>query len=166
VPDEQLFLPDEPTPFVIGPNCRADLTRSESTAGRLKKLSLTVGDWLYIEQNYKYKRVGLHRRVIEKHVRQNASTSATKVGQLLSLAGIDDPQAQLDRHRKVAKGSTYELLERVTQRRNKIVHTPAIGRAGHAPRPPLPPSRMIWPVSSLSWRQSKRSCRRAGLASG
>jgi hypothetical protein len=102
----------------------AELTKSpEAATERLGRLSLSVEDWLYIEKNYKYRRRGLHVRVIERRVREFASTSPTKVGELLSLAGVPNPQKQLDHHRQVAKGDTYALLDRVTQRRNKIVHT-------------------------------------------
>lgn len=101
-----------------------DLTKSpEAATDKVKRLGLSVGDWLYIEKNYERRRVGLHNVVIERHIRESASTAANKVGELLSLLGVKDPQRQLDHLRGVSRGETYQFLDRVTERRNKIVHT-------------------------------------------
>lgn len=89
---------------------------------RLSGLSMTVGDWLHIERHYQRKRWGLHA-IIEPQVREAASTSPTKVGELLTLIGVKSWSKMLDTERQCKRGDTFELLERVTQRRNKIVHT-------------------------------------------
>jgi hypothetical protein len=99
------------------------LTHSPATATkRLSELTMTVGDWLQIEQDYTRRRWGLHH-LIEKQVREAASTAPSRVGELLSLAGVSSPQKALDKQRAVAKGDTEALLARITERRNKIVHT-------------------------------------------
>lgn len=97
-------------------------TSREASTSKLSKLKLDVDDWLYIEQNYQRRRVGLHR-VIEARVREAASTSPTKFGELLSLIGVEQWSRKLDTERRVDKGATEEFLQRVTDRRNKIVHT-------------------------------------------
>ena len=90
---------------------------------RLGKLPLTVADWLSIEEDYQLRKRGLRERVIEPYVRQNASTAPSKMGEALSLIGIESWSKKVDSHRGVRPGSTVQLLERVTLRRNKIAHT-------------------------------------------
>ncbi len=111
----------------------ASLTSSEATAPkRLKDLTMTVGDWLYVEQHYKYRRRGLHERVVKAHVAEFASTDPSKIGPLMSLLGVNHWARQLDDHRGVGRGETVTMLDRVSKRRNKIVHTgdrQGLGRA-------------------------------------
>jgi hypothetical protein len=89
---------------------------------RLKKVPLDVGDWIEIETSYKYRRRGIHEKVIGPWVREQASTDPAKVGMMLSLIGIKDWSKKLDRNRGVAEGATERLLRRITSRRNKIAH--------------------------------------------
>lgn len=111
----------------------ATLTSSESAAPkRLKDLPMTVGDWLYVEQHYKYRRRGLHERVVKAHVAEFASTDPSKVGALMSLLGVSNWSRQLDHHRGVGRGESEAMLDRIAKRRNKIVHTgdrQGLGRA-------------------------------------
>lgn len=100
---------------------------------RLQKLPLTVGEWLYLEQNYTYRRRGLHERVIEHYVREMTSTAPSQVGAMLSLVGVEKWTAAMDHHRGVAKGESERMLVRVTERRNKIVHTGDRQGRGRAP---------------------------------
>lgn len=110
------------------------LTASEQAATkRLKALPMTVGDWLHLEQRYKYRRRGLHEQVLRRQVEELASTDPSKVGALFSLLGIKDWARKMDHHRGSQKGQTFELLERVTKRRNKIVHTGDRQGLGRAP---------------------------------
>lgn len=100
------------------------LTTSEQVApARLKALPMTVGDWLHLEQRYKYRQRGLHEHVLRRQLEELASTDPSKVGALFSLLGISDWTRKMDHQRGSHKGQTYELLDRVTKRRNKIVHT-------------------------------------------
>ncbi len=97
-------------------------TSHDVATDRLRRLTMSVGDWLYIEQHYTRRRSGLHGRVIEPLIRRNASTSPTKVGDLLCLIGVDNWARQLDHHRGCKRGESVALLDRITNRRNKIVH--------------------------------------------
>jgi hypothetical protein len=60
--------------------------------------------------------------VVEPYVRENASTASNKVGEMLTLIGVEKWSAKLDNQRGVAKGETVAFLDRVTHRRNKIAH--------------------------------------------
>jgi len=100
-----------------------ELLRSDEAAtDRMKKLPMSVGDWLYIERRYKRRRRGLRERVIHPYVREHASTAPNKVGEMLSLIGVTNWTKQIDIQRGAPRGDTERLLERVTQRRNKIAH--------------------------------------------
>lgn len=102
----------------------SELTSSvEAATPRLKDLPMSVGDWLYIEENYQRRRWGLHGLVIERQVRHLASTAPTRVGQMLTLIGVKNWSRQLDNELECGRGETEELLRRVTERRNRIVHT-------------------------------------------
>lgn len=110
------------------------LTTSEQAATtRLRALPMTVGDWLHLEQRYKYRRRGLHEQVIRRQVEELASTDPSKVGALFSLLGISDWTRKMDHHRACQRGETFELLDRLTKRRNKIVHTGDRQGLGRAP---------------------------------
>jgi hypothetical protein len=99
------------------------LLKSEtSLTPRLSMLSLSLGDWMYIEHGYQRKRWGLREIVVEPFVRENSSTAPSKVGAMLSLVGVDGWAKQLDTHRKVKGGDTVAVLERITARRNRIAH--------------------------------------------
>lgn len=112
---------------------RDQTTSTAAASARLQKLPLSIGDWLYIEQNYTYRRSGLHNRIIEPHIREMASTSPTQVGALLSLIGIQKWCDKLDHLCQVPKGETEATLKRITLRRNKIVHTGDRQGRGRAP---------------------------------
>jgi hypothetical protein len=110
------------------------LTRSEQAATpRLRALPMTVGDWLHLEQRYQYRRRGLHEQVIRRQVEDLASTDPSKVGALLSLLGVSEWTRKMDHHRGSQKGETFDLLDRLTKRRNKIVHTGDRQGLGRAP---------------------------------
>ena len=102
----------------------SELTTSHDVSTpKLRNLRMTVGEWMYIEQHYQRRRRGLHIRVVEPQVRRLASTSPRTMGELLSLVGVDNWASQLDGLRGCTSGSSVKFLERVTMRRNKIVHT-------------------------------------------
>lgn len=100
----------------IGP-----LLHGVAATKRLRELPLTLDCWFEIEE-YDRRRWGVRGLVVEPYVRQNASTAASKVGVMLSLIGVDDWAKRLDADRRVSKGDTVALLDRVTTRRNKIAH--------------------------------------------
>jgi hypothetical protein len=108
-------------------------TSADVATRRLKDMPMTVGDWLELERRYKYRRRGLHEQVIRRQVEELASTDPTKVGHLFSLLGTSDWTRKMDHHRGSAKGETFAFLDRVTKRRNKIVHTGDRQGLGRAP---------------------------------
>lgn len=97
-----------------------DVLRAKTPAPRLKRISLSAYDWMEIEQ-MKNRGAGM-RRIVERYVRENSSTSPTKVGELLALIGVEKWAQQLDRRRRVPNGTTVEQLTAITERRNKIAH--------------------------------------------
>lgn len=108
---------------------RANMTATD----KMRKVQLTVGEWLDIESRYERRRRGLRERVMVRHINELASTSPTKVGELMTLIGITKWTDTMDHHRKVSKGDSHALLERITRRRNKIVHTGDRHGRGRAP---------------------------------
>ena len=102
----------------IGP-----LLKSEaSLTSRLCDLPLSLSDWMHIEHRYQRKRWGLREIVVEPYVRENCSTAPNKVGIMLSLVGLEKWSKLLDVQRKVKTGDTVALLQRITDRRNRIAH--------------------------------------------
>jgi hypothetical protein len=109
------------------------LRAGQQPTERMLKVPLTVDTWLRIETRYERRRRGLREQVMVKHINQIASTSPSRVGEVLSLVGVTKWADQMDHHRKVSKGDSVDLLERITERRNRIVHTgdrSGRGRAG------------------------------------
>jgi hypothetical protein len=93
-----------------------------AATARMKRLPMNIDEWLYIEQHYERRRRGLRERVIAPYVREHASTSPTKVGEMLSLIGVEQWARQIDAARGVTPKSTIDFLDRVTARRNRIAH--------------------------------------------
>lgn len=89
---------------------------------KVRRVPMSVGDWLYIEQRYEQRRRGLKNRVVEPYIREFASTSPTKVGELLSLLGVKNWSKAVDHARGGRTQDTVQALEQITQRRNKIAH--------------------------------------------
>lgn len=100
----------------------ADEAASRVPTDRLKQMPMTVGDWLTIEASYDRRRRGLREKIVAPHVLIEASTAPSKVGELLSLVGVERWARKLDDTRKVAPGETEAFLDRVTKGRNRIAH--------------------------------------------
>jgi len=108
------------------------LMAAESTlTPRLRELPLTMADWMAIDR-YEKKRWGLKRYVVEPAIREMASTSPNKVGELLSMLGIEKWSRRVDAQRGVARGRTVRRLEEITKRRNRIAHQADIVGRGRA----------------------------------
>jgi hypothetical protein len=56
----------------------------------MRKVPLTVGDWLDIETGYERRRLGPRERAMVRHINELASTAPNKMGELLSLVGVDN----------------------------------------------------------------------------
>ena len=89
---------------------------------RLLELSLTVDQYLTIQETYQKAGWGL-RKVIEMEVRQRASPAPAQIGQLFALVGEKALLARVDTQRRVLKGTTETELSRIVERRNLIAHT-------------------------------------------
>lgn len=98
------------------------LLSSSRATPQLRKIAMSVGGWLEIEETYERRKRGLRNRVVEPYIRREASTDPSKVGPMLSLLGVEKWSAKLDHERRVPKGETEMFLDRLTKRRNKIAH--------------------------------------------
>lgn len=103
------------------------------TTSRLKALTMTVDDWQSVEHNYKRRRRGLREVVIKRELTELASTSPSKVGEMLSLLGVKNWARQVDHRRHVSPGDTVAMLQRITDRRNRIAHSADRAGRGRAP---------------------------------
>ena len=88
----------------------------------MRDISLTVADWVKIEENYKRRRWGI-RSIVEDHIRLESSTAPNRVGKVLSIIGVNNWSRQVDRIREVGSGTTESELLQITRRRNLIAHT-------------------------------------------
>ncbi len=80
-------------------------------------------------EGYERRRWGL-RKVIEAEIRlRHASASPSQIGIAFSMVGEKDLWKRVDKHRGVEAGASVETLERITRRRNVIVHSR--DRKGH-----------------------------------
>lgn len=107
------------------------LTQAAAT-DRLRKVPMSLGDWLQIDEQYERRGWG-RRQIVERYVREQSSTASYKVGAMLSLLGVQDWSKHVDRHRNVNKGDTVKFLDRVTERRNRIAHEGDRSGRGRAP---------------------------------
>jgi hypothetical protein len=99
------------------------LRASEEATPGMRKIQLSVGDWLDIETRYERRRRGLREQVMVRYINEQASTAPSQLGALLALVGITKWADQVDHHRSVSKGASVAMLNRITERRNKIVQT-------------------------------------------
>lgn len=98
------------------------LSRLDKAPPRLRKIPLTIDEWILIEDGYERRRRGLREVVVEPYVRRSASTAPNKIGDLLAYVGIEGWSRKVDGLRHVSRGTTIEQLERITERRNRIAH--------------------------------------------
>ena len=111
----ETYVVDKAMDFV-GPALLAD-----STPERLKRLPLTVGEWLEI-RTYERQGAGV-RPFIEQRLRERSSTAPSQIGEVLSTIGLSGWTKEIDSTRGCRKGKTEAELEKLTDRRNKIAHT-------------------------------------------
>src|SRR3546814_16382114 len=85
---------------------------------------MRISDWSsdVCSSDLKYPRRAITDKVLAPHVAEAASTAPSRVGELLSLAGVEKPMRALDTARGVAKGPTESDLDRITKRRDRIAH--------------------------------------------
>ena len=88
----------------------------------LRNISLTVGHWAEIEENYERRKWGI-RAIVEEYIRETSSTAPNQIGTVLSTIGVEKWAGKIDGVRKVTGGTTVRDLEAITKRRNLIAHT-------------------------------------------
>ena len=96
--------------------------RAGELPNRMKAIGLTVGHWAEIEEKYKRRRWGI-RSIIDAHIRETSSTAPSNIGIVLSTIGVQNWSTRVDEVRNVAKGTTVQNLDEITQRRNLIAHS-------------------------------------------
>ncbi|MFF7990150.1 HEPN domain-containing protein [Kitasatospora xanthocidica] len=106
--------------------------KQDPPPSRLLELSLTVDDYLTIKKKYTKTGWGL-RQVVELEVRQRASPAPAQIGTLFSLVGKSKLFPEIDKIRRVGKGTSTTELERIVERRNLIAHTGDRSGRGRAP---------------------------------
>jgi hypothetical protein len=94
----------------------------EDPPPKLLALSLTIDDYLTIQDRYKRPGWGL-RQVVEYQVRRLASPAPAQIGQLFGLVGEKNLLPRVDKLRGVGNGSSARELGRIVRRRNLIAHT-------------------------------------------
>jgi len=95
---------------------------SDDRPTRLLDLPMTVGDWLWIDENYERKRWGL-REVVEWEVRQMASPAPAQIGEAFGVVGQKKLWKRVDGRRKATAGSSERTLKDLYERRNRIAHS-------------------------------------------
>ncbi len=88
---------------------------------RLREMTLTVGNWIDIETGYDRRAWGI-RAVVEETIRKTSSSAPNRIGEVLSIVGVQGWAAKVDSARKIKSGSTVKDLEELTDRRNRIAH--------------------------------------------
>ena len=88
----------------------------------LRDISLTVGQWAKIEQNYERRKWGI-RTIVDDYIRKTSSTAPNQIGTVLSTIGLEKWAGKVDGERKVTGGTTVRDLDAITKRRNLIAHT-------------------------------------------
>ena len=89
---------------------------------RLSNISLTVGHWAEIEENYERRRWGI-RGIVEEYIRETSSTAPNQIGIVLSTIGVINWAGKIDAVRRVPGGTSVKDLDAITERRNLIAHT-------------------------------------------
>ncbi len=87
----------------------------------LRELSVSMADVLDLER---YERRGWgYRRLLEDHLRHEASAAPSKIGQVFATVGVEKLWKQVDTQRKVKKGTSEVQMDALAKRRNQIAHS-------------------------------------------
>ncbi|HEY3213902.1 MAG TPA: HEPN domain-containing protein [Actinomycetota bacterium] len=104
--------------------------RARPRPTRLDEFTLTFGDWFSISEKYPKRKGWGIRRVLEEHVRREASPAASQVGVVFAVVGQEKVLSRVDTARKVGEGTSARELDRLYRRRNLIAH--ASDRSGRS----------------------------------
>ena len=89
---------------------------------RLRQISVSVEDVLWIEENYERRGWG-HRALIRDYLVAEASSDPDQIGKVLSTIGRSGLWPSVDKHRGVAKGTSVRQAKALAERRNQIAHS-------------------------------------------
>ena len=108
------------------------ILREGNLPSRMKSISLTIGHWAEIEENYERRRWGI-RAIIDEYIRDTSSTAPSSIGFVLSIIGVKEWSVGVDKARGVEKQTTVRQLDAITHRRNVIAHSADRKGRGRAP---------------------------------
>jgi hypothetical protein len=98
------------------------LVKGSSLPAKLAGLSISVGDWKMLEDNYTRRRRAIRENLLEPKIRELASTAPSQIGLLLGMLGVKDWSRKVDSSRHVPRTTTVKELDDLTKRRNRIAH--------------------------------------------
>ncbi len=96
--------------------------RAADPPRRFRNIHMTIGDWLEHIQPLKNKGSGI-RRIVQPYLRRTSSTAPSQIGVVLATVGVERWAKDVDNARGKEGGTTVRELDRITDRRNLIVHT-------------------------------------------
>ena len=99
---------------------------------KVRRVPMSVGDWLYIEQHYERRRRGLKSRVLEPYIREFASTSPSKVGESPFIAWHEELDED-NRHRASLPGTRHGAISNGSRSVETRLHMRGIGADTGAP---------------------------------
>lgn len=97
---------------------------------RLAGVSVNFGQVIDIDRGYERRGWG-HRQLVRDYLISQSSSSPSQIGKVFSTVGRSDVLKRVDSHRQVRKGTSYQQLEELTERRNKIAHAGDRSGRGH-----------------------------------
>ena len=89
---------------------------------RLRQVSVSFEDVLWIEQNYERRGWG-HRALLREHLVTEASSDPDQIGRVFSTVGRTGLWALVDKERRVVKGTSEREMKDLASRRNQIAHS-------------------------------------------
>ncbi len=95
---------------------------TETMTARLKRVALTLEDFVEIQERYERTGWGVRQLVVEPYVRDAAIPLQTRSENCSSAIGVENWVKRVDGDRNVASGESVRFLHEVTSHRNKIAH--------------------------------------------
>lgn len=89
---------------------------------RLRQLSVSFEDVLWIEENYERRGWG-HRALLRQHLVAAASSDPDQIGRVFSIVGRPGLWPLVDKERKAGKGTSERQMRDLANRRNQIAHS-------------------------------------------
>jgi hypothetical protein len=89
---------------------------------RLREVSVSLEDVLWIEQNYERRGWG-HRALIRQYLVAESSSDPDQIGRVFSTVGKSGLWPSVDKHRNTSKGVSEKQARALAERRNQIAHS-------------------------------------------